>query len=171
MAQIGATVLLTLIWPAVQLAVFWLRFGRMPPGGPSESLVFVPMGLFTAIVAVGLWSRSETLRRRRFVAYGYAVACPFAFVGSLLGGLMLPGVWGPLVFGGCPLIAGCLIGFAIGGPPAERRSEKLTLRRTRTRGSRPEAHGARADHPHARGVGAPAHLTCVSNSARSRALR
>ena len=107
---------MSLVWPAAHLLVFWLRFGQTPPGGPAESLVFVPMGLVAAVAAVWLWIRAESRRRRRFVVGGYIAASPFAFIGSLVGGLMLPGVWGPLVFGAVPLIAGCWIGYVIGGP-------------------------------------------------------
>jgi hypothetical protein len=115
-ARIVAVILVTLVWPAAHLLVFWLRFGQMPPGGPAESLVFVPMGLVAAIAAVWLWSRAESRRRRRFVVGGYIAASPFAFIGSLVGGLMLPGAWGPLLCGAVPLIAGCWLGYVIGGP-------------------------------------------------------
>jgi hypothetical protein len=115
-ARIAAVIVLTLFWPAAQLLVFLLRFGQPPPGGPAESLVFVPMGLVTGITAVLLWERASSSPRRRLVVVGYVAATPFAFIGSLVGGLVLPGVWGPLVFGGAPLIAGCYIGYATGRP-------------------------------------------------------
>jgi len=118
MARIAAVALLTVVWPAAHLLVFWLRFGGLPPGGPAESLVFVPMGLVTAIAAVWLWGRAESSRRRRLVFVGYIAASPFAFIGSLVGGLVRPGVWGPLVCGGGPLIAGCYVGYASGRPPS-----------------------------------------------------
>lgn len=111
LGRIAAVVALTLLWPAIQLLVFWLRFGRLPVAG---SVVFIPMGFVAAVPAVWLWSSSATRRRRRDVTLGYLVACPFAFLGSLLGGLVLPGIWGPLVCGAGPLVAGCLIGFAVG---------------------------------------------------------
>jgi len=123
MARIAAVVLLTLVWPAAQLLVFLLRSGGLPPGGAAESLVFVPMGLVTAIAAVWLWGRAESSRRRRLVLVGYIAASPFAFIGSLVGGLLLPGALGPLVCGGVPLIAGCYLGYAIGGPrPGDGRT-------------------------------------------------
>ena len=111
MSRVAAVILSTLAWPAVQLAVFWVRFQRLPPNGLVEGLAFAPMGLVSGIVAVVLWSEARSDRQRRFVAYGYLIASPVAFLGSLLGGLVLPGVWGPLVFGAVPLVAGCLIGF------------------------------------------------------------
>ncbi|HSK48502.1 MAG TPA: hypothetical protein VLA05_10970 [Coriobacteriia bacterium] len=106
----------TLGWPALQLAVFLLRFRHLPPGGAAESLVFLPMGFVAGIVAAGLIVQSASDRQRSFVIRGYLLASPFALVGALLGGLVLPGVWGPLVAGGIPLAIGCLIGFVTGRP-------------------------------------------------------
>jgi hypothetical protein len=120
-ARVLAVAALTIVWPVAQLAVFLARFGHLPPGGPAEALVFVPMGLVSGVAAVWLWHRAGTARRRRSVAIGYAVAVPFAFVGSLLGGLVIAGAWGALVFGALPLVAGCLAGYVAGGrkPGAE----------------------------------------------------
>jgi hypothetical protein len=113
LTRVLAVVASTFGWPAVQLAVFWLRFHRLPPGGVSDGLVFLPMGLVSGLAMAALWSRASSPRRIRFVGYGYLVATPVAFLGSLLGGLVLPGVWGPLVFGALPLIVGCGIGFVL----------------------------------------------------------
>lgn len=101
-------------WPLLQLAVFWLRFNSLPPGGPAESLVFAPMGLAAGLVAAVLLHRSASRRQRRLVLAGYLAATPFAFLGSLLGGLVLVGATGPLVFGAGPLSAGCVVGFLVG---------------------------------------------------------
>lgn len=114
MSRILVVVLSTLVWPAVQLALFWLRFQRMPPGGASEAFIFVPMGLAAGIVAFLLMGAAATMRQRRAVVWGYLAACPFALAGSLLAGLVLPGVWGPLLVGGVALSTGCLVGFVIG---------------------------------------------------------
>ncbi len=104
----------TLGWPALELAVFWLRFHHLPSNGAVEALVFAPMGLVAGLVAAVLMNRASTSRQRRFVLWGYLAASPFALVGALLGGLVLPGVWGPLVSGAMPLAVGCLLGFAVG---------------------------------------------------------
>jgi hypothetical protein len=109
----------TLGWPALELAVFWLRFRRLPPNGAAEALVFVPMGLIAGIVAAVLMVRATTERQRRSVLWGYLVASPFALIGALLGGLVLPGIWGPLVAGAVPLSLGCLGGFAVGRSRSE----------------------------------------------------
>jgi len=115
-SPVVALVSSTSAWPALELAVFWLRFHRLPPGGAAESLVFVPMGLAAGAVAALLLGRARSDRQRRFVIGGYLAASPFAFLGALVGGLVLPGAWGPLVAGGIPLAVGSLVGFAVGRP-------------------------------------------------------
>ncbi len=116
MAPFAMVVASTLGWPALQLLVFWLRFQRMPPEGMSAAFVFIPMGLVAGAVAAILMSRASTDRQRRATVWGYLAATPFAFLGALLGGLVLSGVWGPLVAGGIPLIIGAGIGFVVGRP-------------------------------------------------------
>jgi hypothetical protein len=66
-----------------------------------------------ALGALAFWMRAKSPRQRRGVAIGFAAACPVAFLGSLLGGLCLPSVFGPLVYGALPLLAGSLAGFAL----------------------------------------------------------
>ena len=112
--RVAVVVCLTLVWPVAQLAVFWLRFGHLPPGGPGEGLVFLPMALVAAVVTVWLWSRSVSRRQQHYVAAGYLLAIPVAFYGALLGGLALPWFLGPLVFGGVPLVGGAYAGFVFG---------------------------------------------------------
>jgi hypothetical protein len=116
--SIAVIVASTLGWPGVEIVVFWLRFRHLPPGGLPESWVFVPMGFVAGLVAVILASRASSQLQRRLVFRGYLAASPFAFVGALLGGLVLPGLWGPLVFGAVPLALGCVIGFVAGRSPA-----------------------------------------------------
>jgi hypothetical protein len=107
-------IVLTLLWPALELAIFVARFGRMPPGGPTASLVFLPMGFVSAVAVTWLWSRTSGPDGRRRIALGYVVAAPLALIGNLLGGLVLPGMWGPLVFGGVPLLIGATVGYLLG---------------------------------------------------------
>ena len=120
MARLVAVVCLTVAWPLIQLIVAAVRFGGLPSGGPAWFLVFAPMGFVAGCVAVWLWTRAATRRGRRFVAVGYLIASPVALLGSLLGGLVLPSVWGPLVYGAIPLVAGCVIGFFVGRPRTTR---------------------------------------------------
>ena len=103
----------TVGWPALELAVFWVRFRHLPPNGPADALVFAPMGLVAGLVAALLMSRASSSCQRQFVLWGYAAASPFALLGGLLGGLVLAGIWGPLVFGAGPLAIGCVVGFAL----------------------------------------------------------
>ena len=112
--RVAVGVCLALAWPAAQLAVFWLRFGDMPPGGPGESLVFLPMSVVGAVAAVCLWSMADSRRQRHYVAASYLLAIPIALYGALVGGLVLPWFLGPLVFGGLPLVAGSYAGFVMG---------------------------------------------------------
>ena len=109
-----AVVLLTLLWPLLQLLVFALRFGRLPPGGAAEALVFLPMGLVSAVALVVLLRRSGSLRQAVWTVIGYAVAAPLALVGSLAGGLILPGALGALVGGAPPLVLGAVLGYLAG---------------------------------------------------------
>lgn len=104
----------TVGWPAIQLAVFWLRFDRLPPEGAAEGLVFAPMGFVAGLAAAILLARASSPNQKRQVGLGYLAASPIAFVGSLISGLGLAGIWGPLVFGAVPLAVGCMIGFASG---------------------------------------------------------
>ena len=121
-SAIAIVVASTLAWPVLQLTVLWLRFRELQPNGPVEALVFAPMGFAAGLFAAILMNRASSKRQRRFVVSGYLVASPIAFIASLVSGLTLPGAWGPLVFGGTPLILGCAIGFAAG----RRRGNGLT---------------------------------------------
>ncbi len=106
----------TIAWPLIQLLVFRLRFGRLPQGGFSESLVFVPMGLAAGLVAAVLYGLATTSHQRRAVLVGYAAASPIAWVGSILGGLVAAGALGPLVGGAVPLALGSFLGFWLARP-------------------------------------------------------
>jgi len=103
---------LTALWPGLHLLVFLFRFERLAPGGFSDVLVFVPMGMIAALVLLLLWGRAGSRPQKRRVALGYLLASPVAFIGSLLGGLMMPPLPGTLLFGAGPLVAGMLIGYA-----------------------------------------------------------
>jgi hypothetical protein len=116
-------VLSTVGWPLLEVTVFWLRFGRAPLDGPLSSLVFAPMGLAAGVVAAVLMYRSAGPRQRRAVVWGYLSASPVAFLGSLLGGLLASGAWGPLLAGGVPLAIGCVVGFVVGRPRTAKTGE------------------------------------------------
>lgn len=134
--RVAGVVCLTLVWPAAHLAVFWLRFGHMPAEGPGEGLVFLPMALVAAVVTVWLWATSVSRRQQHYVAAGYILVIPVAFIGSLVGGLALPWFLGPLVFGGVPLVGGAFAGFVMGrtGTTSRRRPAESNPRRSGRRG-------------------------------------
>ncbi|MGR3310295.1 MAG: hypothetical protein ACUZ77_05910 [Candidatus Brocadiales bacterium] len=98
-------------WPLVHIIVFLLRFGRMPT---DSSLIFLPMGIISAVVLVFLLKKGESSKRKRSTVVGYLLASPFAFIGSLTGGLMLPPLLGTLVFGALPLVFGTSLGYKLG---------------------------------------------------------
>jgi len=104
---------LSVLWPGLQLLVFLVRFGRLPPGGFADGLVFLPMSVIAAIILLVLWTRAGTRQRKAGVALGYLLGSPVALVGSLIGGLMLPAVIGTLLYGAGPLVVGMLAGYAL----------------------------------------------------------
>lgn len=106
--------ILTLIWPVLHALIFVARFGALPPDGLADLAVFLPMGLTAGGDLVLLVGRAVNRWGRIGAIAGYAVAAPFVFVGSLLGGLILPPVAGTLVFGALPLVARAAVGYAIG---------------------------------------------------------
>lgn len=103
----------TISWPLLQLAVFWLRFGAPPKALVIQSAVFLPMGFLGGIAAVVFLTLAKSTRQKRGVLWGYLAASPFAFLGGLVGGLFSV-TFGPLLFGGIPLVIGCAVGFALG---------------------------------------------------------
>ena len=62
------------------------------------------MSLLAALVFVVLWRGVTTRPHRIGIVAGYLAASPVALVGSLVGGLVLPPVWGTMLYGGVPLI-------------------------------------------------------------------
>jgi len=71
------------------------------------------MSVVSAVVLIILWTRGTTRRGKVGLALGYLVASPMAFIGSLLGGLMLPPLVGTLLYGAAPLVGGMLLGYAL----------------------------------------------------------
>jgi len=102
---------ITFAWPLVHVIIFLLRFGRMPT---DSSLIFLPMGIVSAVVLVFLVKKAESRKRKRSTVVGYLLASPFAFIGSLTGGLMLPPLPGTLIFGALPLVLGTSLGYKVG---------------------------------------------------------
>lgn len=103
--------ILSIIWAVVHSAIFFLRFSNTPP--LLDTLYFVPMGIFSGAVLIYLAQRAPNRQTRVSAIVGYLVACPFAFFGSLAGGLLHPLI-GVTLLGAIPLILGTLAGYALG---------------------------------------------------------
>lgn len=114
--------LLSLIWPTVQILFFTLRFHHLPEN-VLESLTFLPMGMISAGFIIYLMNRAPNHTTRVSTAVGYLVACPFAFAGSLGGGLMLIPLIGVTIMGSIPLILGTAAGYWIGKLPTTDEDE------------------------------------------------
>lgn len=108
--------LLSLIWPTIQIIIFNLRFQRMPDN-VVESFYFLPMGMISAAFIIFLMNRAQNHTTRVSTAVGYLVACPFALVGSLGGGLAFHPLIGVTLFGTLPLILGAAAGYGLGKLP------------------------------------------------------
>lgn len=106
-------ILLSLIWPTVQVLFFGLRFGRLPDN-VGEALVFLPMGMVSGAFTLFWLRRAPDHTTRVSTAVGYLVACPFAMLGALGGGLVLSPLVGVTLFGALPLVLGCLAGYGLG---------------------------------------------------------
>jgi branched-subunit amino acid transport protein len=105
--------LLSLIWPTVQVLFFYLRFQRLP-ANVAEALYFLPMGILSGAFVLFLMNRAENHTTRVSTAVGYLVACPFALIGALAGGLALHPLIGVTLFGALPLILGSAAGYGLG---------------------------------------------------------
>ncbi|MCP4362092.1 MAG: hypothetical protein GY796_29135 [Chloroflexi bacterium] len=114
-------ILLSFIWPAVQILFFWLRFGR-PPDSVIESLYFLPMGMISAGFILFLMNRAKNRTVKVSTAIGYLVACPFAMIGSLGGGLVIHPLIGVTLFGSIPLLLGSAAGYWLGKLPTENKN-------------------------------------------------
>lgn len=103
-------VALALTWPILHLALFLLRFQRLPEGGIGSALVFLPMGVVASLGLGLLLLGAHDARGSNAIFRGYLLACPAAFVGSLVGGLMLPPLAGTILCGAGPLLLGAALG-------------------------------------------------------------
>ncbi|MFT5195571.1 MAG: hypothetical protein ACI9EW_000378 [Cellvibrionaceae bacterium] len=105
---------LTIFWPASQLLIFLYRFQNLPASMIRESLIFVPLGFFSALLLVYFQGRSQTNKQYWSTTIGYFLLVPIAFAASLGGGLVLPPLLGSLIFGIIPLSIGVVGGFFVG---------------------------------------------------------
>lgn len=105
---------LTVFWPAIQLIIFLYRFGNLPADMLWQSLFFAPLGFFSALLLVNFQNRSQSRKQFMATTGGYALLTPVAFVASLMSGLVLPPLVGPLLYGIIPLALGVSGGYLIG---------------------------------------------------------
>ena len=105
---------LSFAWPLIHLATAIIRFGQSFEGGFAEALIFLPMGAVSGGLLIYLLEEGKTRRQKLLTATGYLLGTPLAFLGSLLGGLVLAPAIGTTLFGGLPLVIGSLIGFWLG---------------------------------------------------------
>ena len=104
---------LTLLWPVLHFFVFYIRFGDMP-GSVMDFLIFLPMSLATGAAFLVFWVRVPSLPQKTSLFLGYLLSIPFAYIGSLLGGLVNQPIIGTLLWGAGPLVIGMLIGVLVG---------------------------------------------------------
>lgn len=104
---------LTLLWPVLHFLVFYIRFGDIP-GSVMDFFIFLPMSLATGAIFLVLWVRVPSLPQKTGLFLGYLLSIPFAYFGSLLGGLVNQPIIGTLLWGAVPLVIGMLIGVLVG---------------------------------------------------------
>ena len=109
--------LLTLLFPIINLLIYFLRFGAPGSNLFLESLVFAPIGLLGALVLFYFHDRAESRIHKNSIIVGFLLACPFALLGGLMGGLL--GVPAAIQFGVLPLVIGVLLGNWAGGMLAQ----------------------------------------------------
>jgi hypothetical protein len=104
-----------LAWPIAKSLIFFYRFEELPVQLLQSSLIFLPMGLVSALVLLFLVRRAENISRKAGTIFGYLLASPFALIASMFSGLLLSPLIGPLIYGAIPLLLGSLVGYIIGG--------------------------------------------------------
>ena len=104
-------------WPLAHYAIAAARFGADNAGtGWLQALLdFGLFGLAAGAIYVFFRNRVVSDRQANLMKLGYFAAMPFAFIGSLSGGLILAGPVGALVMGGLPLLIGAGLGSLLGG--------------------------------------------------------
>lgn len=103
-----------LLLPALQLAVFYLRFHRLD-NQLAESLVFLPVGLIAGIGLVYWLRAAASPAQRRGTLIGYFIGLPFAFLGSLLIPLAVPAWLGATLGGSLPWLLCTWLGYRLTG--------------------------------------------------------
>lgn len=72
------------------------------------------MGILSAGFLIYLTQKAANRATRISTIVGYLVACPFALIGALGGGLIIHPLIGVTIMGAIPLILGSAAGYALG---------------------------------------------------------
>ena len=107
---IRTIILITLAWPIAQIVVFGLRFGTVPGALVRNSVVFIPLGLVSALLLTWMQSKAANAKVARGIFVGYLVASPVAVYTSLVGGMSVGPYTGSLIYGIVPLLIGMILG-------------------------------------------------------------
>jgi len=113
-------IFLTLLFPILELLIFFVRFGAPEGDLYQQSLTFLPIGLLGSLVLFYFYDKAETRIHKNMIIAGFVLAVPFALLGALGGGLL--GTWAVILYGLIPLVVGVLLGNWLGGLMARRRA-------------------------------------------------
>jgi hypothetical protein len=80
-----------LFFPVFQVAIYYLRFGRLNPYAPlTDYALFFLAGTAGGLILIALLRRSRTKAAKWNVVIAFLLATPFAIFGMLGGGLLGP---------------------------------------------------------------------------------
>ena len=111
--------LLTLLFPVINLLIYFVRFGAPQSSLFLESLLFAPIGFLGSLVLFYFYDRADTRIHKNTNIVGFLLAFPFALLGGVMGGLL--GIAGAILFGVVPLVIGVLLGNWAGGMLAQNQ--------------------------------------------------
>ena len=106
---------IALAWPVVKTLIFFYRFEELPFQILKSSLIFLPVGLISAVALIYMLERAGSINRKVSTVFGYLLASPFALIASMFSGFLLPSLISPLFYGALPLVLGAAVGYIIGG--------------------------------------------------------
>jgi hypothetical protein len=116
-------ILFGLLFPVVQIGIYYFRFGRLNPYSPLlDYIMFFLTGTVGGLIFIALLRRSGTKAAQWSVTLAFLLATPIATLGMLGGGLLGP--VGVVLFP--TLIWGIIttIGYLIGGLISRSRMKR-----------------------------------------------
>lgn len=102
-----------LLFPVLQLLIFYLRFHNMPAEMFKQSLVFAPIGLISVAVLIYFLRKSDVKPLKKGSIIGFLVALPYSLFSSMFAGLINTSFIFIGIYGSIPLIIGTALGFVI----------------------------------------------------------